>query len=352
MMGLATELAISLSGSISSRGQVEITRILKHPRKILCLPAQDDGEVLMALPAIRSLRRHYREALLCLFLSEEKRGLWHFDDEVDEVIEFRPDLMKGITSKEFRRIYYLLRQRHFDLILDLNYRPQTLWCYLLSSSRPQVFLGMQHPAVDKFRNLIVRDRSLPRDEVQRNLSLLRVLGIEYHSSAVIWPKLADSEGKREFREKLKNDGLRKHQTVLALDGGAWERRQIQDFLSSLDAKHKLVVLLIGGPPIGTDLGNVHFIHLESPAASEQAEAIACSHGFIGVKNDLFSMAYLLKVPSVIAVPDGSRGLPAEGPHFRIVPVRGRVTFPQPAAKLLLEELAQREKTERSVPRGE
>lgn len=352
-MGWASEIAISLSRSIWNRGQVEITRTLRHPRRILCLPAQGDGEVLMALPAIRSLRRHYRESLLTLFLSEEKRGLWHFDDEVDEVIEFRPDLMKGITSREFRRVAGLLRQKHFDLVLNLNYRPQPLWCYLLSRSRPQVFLGLQHPAVDKFHNLIIRDRSLPRDEVLRNLALLRVLGNEHHSQAVIWPKLADSEGKREFREKLKNDGLRKHQTVLALDGQAWEQRDLLDFLKSIDAKHRLVMLLIGGRPLNTDIGNVHLIYLESPAATEQAEALACSHGFIGIKNDLFSMAYLLKVPSVIAVPDGTRGLPAEGPHLKIVSVKGRMTFPKPAALMLLEDVAQREKTDRTAShRGE
>lgn len=338
-MGALTSLAMSLSRGAASRGPVDFTRTLRRPKKVLCLPAQEDGELLLALPAVRSLRRHYRDSLLALLVSDQRRGLWRFDDEVDEVIEFRPDLLRSVAGAEFKRLSGLLRSRNFDLAADLGYRPNPLWTYLVHRARPRVFFGVSSGAPDKYRNLVVRDVSLPVDEVQRNLALLRVLGISYEGHAAIWPRLADSDGKREFRERLRGDGLKKQQAVLAIDAGPWEPRQLADFLEAAGRNPSLALLLLGGTPPPKSETTV--MRLESPSPAETAEALACAHGFVGVKNDAFSMAYLLRVPSVIAVPDGTRGLPASGNLLRLVPQKGRPAFPKPDALKLAEEMTHR-----------
>ncbi|HBE73549.1 MAG TPA: hypothetical protein DDW31_05620 [candidate division Zixibacteria bacterium] len=340
-MGMLSSLAMSLSRGAAARGQVDFTRTIRRPKKVLCLPAQDDGELLLALPAIRSLRRHYRDSLLALLVSDRGRGLWRFDDEVDEVIEFRPELLKGVAGAEFKRLSRLLGSRHFDLAIDLGYRPRPLWSYLVHRSRPGVFLGVQSRESDKYRNLVVRDVSLPADEVQRNLALIRVLGISYEGHAAIWPRLADSDAKREFRERLKGDGLKKQQAILAVDAGPWDQRELSVFLDSLGRQHPLAVLLLGGeaPPAGQR--ELPVVRLESPSPAETAEALACAHGFVGIKNDVFSMAYLLRVPSVIAVPDGVRGIPSPGPILRLAPHKGRPAFPRPAVLKLIDEISHR-----------
>ncbi len=340
-MGVLTSMALAFSRGASARGTVEFTRILKRPKKVLCLPAQEDGELLLALPAIRSLRRHYRESLLALMVSEHKRGLWRLDDEVDEVIEFRPELLKGVSSSEFKRLSDFLSHRRFDLAIDLSYRPRPLWCYLVHHARPSVLAGIQSGLTDKYRNLVVRDASLPADEVQRNLAILRVLGISHEGHAAIWPRLADSESKREFRERLKADGLRRHQNILAVDAGAFEQRQLAEFLDTACQSQALAVILFDGTPLPEAKREGPVIRLESPSAAEAAEALACAQGFIGVKNDLFSMAYLLRVPSVIAVPDGALGLPAAGPLLSLVPNKGRLSFPRPASLKLIDDIAHR-----------
>jgi ADP-heptose:LPS heptosyltransferase len=338
-MGILTSLAMSLSKGASARGPVDFTKTVKKPKKVLCLPAQDDGELLLALPAIRSLRRHYRESLLALLVSEHKRGLWRLDDEVDEVIEFRPELLKGVSSTEFKRLSDVISHRHFDLVLDLGYRPQPLWSFLIHRSRPAVFCGVQSGEADKYRNLVVRNVSLPADEVQRNLALLRVLGIRYEGHAAIWPRLADSEGKREFRERLKGDGLRRHQVVMAVDAGSFDQRQLGVFLEAAGQNASSAVILFNGADLADPKVQMPVIRLDAPTAAETAEALACAQGFVGVKNDLFSMAYLLRVPSVISVRGGTRGLPAEGPLLRLVGHRGRPIFPSPEALKLLAEIS-------------
>lgn len=338
-MGMLTSLAMAFSRGASARGTVDFTRVLKHPKKVLCLPAQEDGELLLALPAIRSLRRHCREAMLALLVSEHKRGLWRLDDEVDEVIEFRPELIKGVSSSEFKRLSGILGHRHFDLAIDLSYRPRPLWSYLIHQARPAIFAGAQSGQTDKYRNLVVRNVSLPSDEVQRNLAVLRVLGISHEGHAVIWPRLADSEGKREFRERLKADGLRRHQNILAVDAGAFEPRQLTEFLETACQNQSLAVILFDGAPLPGATREGSVIRLESPSPAEAAEALACAQGFIGVKNDLFSMAYLLRVPSVIAVTDGTLGLPAAGPLLSLVANKGRPAFPRPASLKLIDDIS-------------
>lgn len=340
-MGMLTSLALAFTRGASARGTIDFTRVLKHPKKVLCLPAQEDGELLLVLPAIRSLRRHYREAILALLVSEHKRGLWHLDDEVDEVIEFRPELLKGVSSSEFKRLSGILGHRHFDLAIDLSYKPWPLWSYLIYRAHPAVFAGVQFAQTDKYRNLVVRNVNLPTDEVQRNLALLRVLGISHEGHAVIWPRLANSEGKREFRERLKADGLRRHQNILAVDAGPFEQRQLVEFLDAACQSQDLAVIIFDGVPIPEAKREGSVIRLESPSAAEAAEALACSQGFIGVKNDLFSMAYLLRVPSVIAVSDGTLGLPASGPLLSLVPHKGRPSFPRPASLKLIDEISHR-----------
>ncbi len=340
-MGVLTSLAMALSKGASARGPVDFTRVLRRPRKVLCLPAQGDGELLLALPAIRSLRRHYRDSLLTLMVSEERRGLWHLDDEVDEVVEFRPELLRSVSGPEFKRLSGVLGHRHFDLAIDLGYRPQPLWSYLVHRSKPTVFFGVQSRETDKYRNLVVRDISLPSDEVQRNLALLKVLGISYEGHAAIWPRLADTEGKREFRERLKGDGLRKQQVILAVDAGPWEQRQLDDFLDAAGQHPSLAILLLDGAPLPEAKREMPVIRLESPSPAESAEALACAHGFVGVKNDVFSMAYLQRVPSVVSVPDGARGLPSEGSLLKLVPHKGKPPFPRPAALRLVEEIIHR-----------
>jgi ADP-heptose:LPS heptosyltransferase len=340
-MGMLTSMVLAFSRGASARGTVDFTRVLKHPKKVLCLPAQEDGELLLALPAIRSLRRHCREAMLALLVSEHKRGLWRLDDEVDEVIEFRPELLKGVSSSEFKRLSGILGHRHFDLAIDLSYRPRALWSYLIHQARPAVFAGAQSVQTDKYRNLVVRNVSLPADEVQRNLAMLRVLGISYEGHAAIWPRLADSEGKREFRERLRADGLRRHQNILAVDAAPFDQRQLAEFLDTACQNQAMSVMLFDGTPLPETKREGSVIRLESPSAAEAAEALACAHGFIGVKNDLFSMAYLLRVPSVITVPDGTQGLPAAGPLLALVPHKGRPSFPRPASLKLMDDISHR-----------
>jgi len=338
---LLSRLALNASRGLRTPGPVPFTQIVRKPKKVLCLPAQQDGELLLALPAIRSLRRHYRESLLSLLLDDARRHLWRFDDEVDEVIEYRPDLVRGVASPEFKRVREVLRARRFDLVIDLGYQPHRLMAFLLSQGQPKVSAGMEHRETDKFRNLVIRDRSLPSDEVHRNLGILKVLGIDLEGHAMIWPKLADSEGRREFRERLRDEGLKRNQAILAIDAKPWERRDLDEFIGLMAAEPSIKLMLLN-VDAGAGLSvPAQSLVMESPSMTELAEALSCVQGFVGAKNDTFSVANLLRVPSVIAVREGTRGLPAASGALAIVAQKGAVRFPRQQAQQLAADMVQK-----------
>ncbi len=323
-MSLFNSLAISLSRRLGVQKPVDFTRILKKPGRILCFPAQDDGELLCAVPAIRALRKHYRDSLIALLIDEDKRGLWHFDNEVDEVIDFRPRLVKGPASGESRRLKKIFRQRRFELLLDLNYRPLENLSHLFFRSDIEVRYGQETGRDYPFKNFLIKAEKLSADEVIRNLDIIKPLGAQVAGHHPAWPKLVGLEGKREFRERLKEEGLKKGQSVLALDGSHWKKRNFEKILQALALDQRLKLIVINpDEKMSQQMLNGQTV-LNSPSAAEAAEALSQARGFIGSKNDIFSIAYMLKVPSLITAGSQSLGLPLQGDLLQIR--RGKMPF--------------------------
>lgn len=316
-MSLFNALAIRLSRRYGSQKPVDFTGVLKKPGKILCFPAQDDGELLCAIPAIRALRKHYRDSLLTLLIDEDKRGLWHFDNEVDEVIDFRPRLVNGLASKESRRLKNIFRQRRFDLLLDLNYRSMENLSHLFFRSGIAVRYGQETGRDYPFKNFIIKADKLSADEITRSLDIIKPLGAQVSGHHPAWPKLVGLEGKREFRERLKEEGLKKGQSVLALDGSHWKKNNFEKTLKALVKNPHLKLIVINpDEKMPVELLNGQTV-MNSPSSAETAEALSQARGFIGSKNDVFSIAYMLNVPSLITAVPQSRGLPLPGEHLHI-----------------------------------
>jgi len=337
-VGLYTDLSIDLSRRFGKPPQLPVASLIGRPKRVLIFPAQGPGEVLWSLPAIRALRKHYADSLLSLMLDEGRRSLWHFDDEVDEIIDHRPQLLKGRGSPEFKRLKGLIKSRRFDLLLNLNYRDCPLTDYLFYQTVPGLRCGAFSKDGYPFKNLMIRQDNLPGDEARRNLAMLGFLGLEAAGHPIVWPKLADAEGRREFKERLRVEGLQKGQQLIAVDAAAFKRHSLEDFLLRAQKHSSLKLMLINpGPelpasnPSGTLL-------LNSLATVELADALSFAKAFIGVKNDLFSLAYLSKVPCLIAARQDERGMPEPGESLQIVPFKHKIEFPRSHALKMLEAL--------------
>jgi ADP-heptose:LPS heptosyltransferase len=338
-VGLFTDLSMDFSRRFGRPPQLAVSGHISRPKRVLVFPAQGDGEVLWALPALRALKKHFPDSLLSLMLDENRRSLWHFDGEVDEIIDYRPQLLKGRGSAEFKKLLSLIRSRRFDLLLNLNYLDSPLTDYLFYRSISGLKCGAFSKDGYPFKNVMIRQDNLPRDEARRNLAMLGFLGLEAAGHPIVWPRLVDAEGRREFKERLRVEGLQKGQQLIALDAAAFKRQSLEGFLHQAQKHASLKLMLINSGPELQAACPAGAVLLNSLATVELADALSFAKAFIGVKNDLFSLAYLLKVPCLISARQGERGMPEEGESLQIVSFKHKPEFPQSHALKMLEALA-------------
>lgn len=334
-MDLLTELAVSWDRRFRRRPLVAFSQVVRRPHKVLAVPAQGPGELLLALPAIRLLRRHYADSLLGLLIGDQKRGLWRFDDEADEVIDFRPDLLSGPGSAEFRRLRRILRAGQYDIIIDLNHRPDRLLSYLLHRAQPQVHCGLSSPAADQMRNLVIRQHGLPGDEIQRNIQMLRVLGADTAWRPEYWPLMEELEGKKDFRKRLKGPGP--GQAVLVLDGWKSSSKNLGQFLAWADSKPELRVQLFNMDQTAWRAPSDRIGFFNTPSEIELAEILYQSSCYIGTKSDIFSLAYLLRLPCLVVAGQQERGLPEPGLQLTIMRSKKPGEFPLESATRMAAE---------------
>lgn len=337
-MGLLTDLSIDISRRFGRPPQLPLARHIGRPKRVLIFPAQAEGEVLWSLPVIRALRKHYHDSLLSLMLDESRRSLWHFDDEVDEIIDYRPQLLKGRGGAEFKRLKGMIKSRRFDLLLNLNYREDQLTDYLFYRSVPGLRCGAFSRGGYPFKNVMIRQDNLPADEARRNFAMLGFLGLEAAGHPITWPRLVDAEGRREFKERLRVEGLQKGQQLIALDAAAFKRQSLEIFLRQAQ-KHSGLKLMLVNPGHELQAANPSgVLLLNSLATVELADALSFAKAFIGIKNDLFSLAYLLKVPCLISARQGEQGMPEPGESLQIVHFKHKPEFPLEHALKMLEAL--------------
>jgi ADP-heptose:LPS heptosyltransferase len=338
-VGLRTDLAIDWSRRFGRRDQQPFTQVIGRPQRVLCFPAQADGELLMALPAIKALRRHYDDSLLVLLVDDRKRNLWWFDDEVDEIIDFRPDQLRGSGSREFKRLRSIIRQKEFDLLVDLDHRRHDLLSYLFYRSRIKVRFGAQFDGDFPFKNFAVRAAGLPDDEIERNNAMISQLGARRYEHFIHWPRPMINEGKREFKERFQHDiGGRQ---AVAVEAGVWKSRELLEFLRAADALPGIQLILLNlSEPLPAQQRNAPLVY-NSLSTVELAEILRHCQAFIGTKNDDFSIAYFLKVPSLIAVTQDASGLPAADENVIISTCKRRLVFPLQQAMALLSDTISR-----------
>jgi hypothetical protein len=186
--------------------------------------------------------------------------------------------------------------------------------------------------------MMIRQEKLPRDEARRNLAMLGFLGMETACHPIVWPRVVDAEGRREFKERLRVEGLQKGQQLIALDASAFKRQSLEGFWRQAQKHSSIKLMLVNSGPELQAACPAGTVLLNSLATVELADALSFAKAFIGIKNDLFSLAYLLKVPCLISARQGERGMPEEGESMQIISFKHKPEFPQSHALKMLEAL--------------
>ncbi len=300
---LLTRIYLNLARFLSRGSPVTFTEILKAPKQILLHLPPGAGEPWFALSAIDSIRHHYRGTGLSILVPAKRETL--FEESLEHLI-----LYGKLTplSRSFLDIKRNLRGRDFDIFIDLNLRADlnSLVLSLLSRARVRVgyrgrngfpFFNCQVPAGDG-------------DEVGRNLSLLRRIGMETREREL--HIRVSRENKKGAGTYLRSHGLRGRETLfgLTLDPGDgrrnWSPAQLSTMLKRIERLFH-PRFLVFHPPIGKRFDEVWRPLRKEPifpgglSLSKSAGVLSYCRAFITGKTDLFPIAYGLGVPTILVL---------------------------------------------------
>jgi lipopolysaccharide heptosyltransferase I len=172
------------------------------PLKILILKPSSLGDVIQALPVLRLLKLHFREAEIYWWIDASLAPLIEGDPDLAGIVRFeRRRWASPLNWPEMFRSVRWMRKQHFDLVIDLQGLLRSAAFAWLA--RGKFLAGLDNPheggreGASSFYDLAVRDST--GHAVERCLSILPALGVPVHKNFQ-WlperPKIADEIKKK------------------------------------------------------------------------------------------------------------------------------------------------------------
>jgi len=239
---------------------------LKSVRAILVVRLDEIGDVVLATPFLRELRRYAPAAWITLVVRPQVLNLVELCPYVTEVCTFdwrTTGRAQGL--KLLARILYVpaarLWKRRFDLALlprwDVDCFFSTYLTYFSGASRRVGYSEhvcqrkhQQNAGLDRLLTDVIDNRDA-KHEVARNLDVLRFLGANARDDRLeIW---LDEEDRSFARKVCAGEGIGPHDLVIALAPGAGARKRrwpIERFVElgrALVREYDARLAVVGGP---------------------------------------------------------------------------------------------------------
>ncbi|MER3524186.1 MAG: hypothetical protein C4326_09000 [Ignavibacteria bacterium] len=131
------------------------------------------GDVVLTTPIIRSVRNAFPSAYIAYLGEKNAVSLLEHHPCLDEIIPFD---MSRPTFLEQPRVLWQLRQRRFDLAIDLFNNPRS--ALLVWASGASVRVGIARPGRGKLYTVQVHDDGKPKTAIAFHNQFLRAVGIE------------------------------------------------------------------------------------------------------------------------------------------------------------------------------
>jgi heptosyltransferase-3 len=217
-------------------------------KRILVIKLKQPGDVLVSTPVIRALKEAWPQSRLTYLVPRGTEEMVAGHPALDEVLVVD---RRGQTWGQALGFALKLRQRRFDLVLELSGGDRGAIYTLLSGARER--LGFERPGMPFWQRRGVFTRLLPRPPVrthlvEQNLAALGALGIE-----PLEPRLEffwDRAVADRIRELLERLGLAPRGFVVMHPGAGWRfkcwtPRGYARILEALQDRWDLPVVLTG-----------------------------------------------------------------------------------------------------------
>jgi len=199
--------------------------------KILILKPSSLGDVIQALPVLRLLKLHFRDAEI----------FWWIDSALAPLIEGDPDLAGIVRFErkrwgrprhwpEMLRSIRWLREQHFDLVIDLQCLARSGAFAWLASGKFLIGLDEIREGARGFYDIAVRRASFHTHAADWYLAVLPQLGVPVHKNFVWLPERPQiaAEVKRKWPAALgfnPQSAIRNPQLIALQPGARWPNKR-------------------------------------------------------------------------------------------------------------------------------
>ena len=211
-------------------------------RSILVIKPRAAGDVVLATPALRNLRRAYPSAVIDFLTESPFADLVRGNPDVTHVVVHDRARMSGLD------LIRSVRRRRYEMVIDLFGNPRTALVTFLSGARVRVgyrFRGRQYAYT-----MLVEPRGASVHNVQFNLDAIEALGVPVADRSPVVPFSANDE---EYIDGfLASIGGPGGPLVGVNSAGGWYTkrwgvRRFAQLCDRLVADHGCSVLLTWGP---------------------------------------------------------------------------------------------------------
>lgn len=305
-------------------GPLDIFRELENAARILIVPNDRVGGLVLGAPVCKAIRDRYPKARIALLVDEQKGPIARQLPFADEVVTGA--LGRPIWSGALRAVRERLRQGAFDLSICLGADCSFRLAWLCSSCGARLRLGFSRIGLKPF-NVEIVPGTAEVFEGARYLALVRLLGLEAVGQ-VRWA--VEPERAAQIRARYLDEENTRNAIAVDLSGGEGKglgRRQLEDLVGRIIERGARAVLFFS-PAERRQLSYLqknYGTRVLPFAQGDLAGAVALLAGcraLVACNTDLLHLARALQVPAVgIFAEDPRRWLPADSSGIALIQTR-------------------------------
>ena len=295
--------------------------MIRKPEKILIVRLSAIGDVVHALPALKSLRANFPDSEISWLVEDKASGVLSGHPDIDEVIVFpRRRWQRNIlkikesinTLLEIFLFYKKLRNGRYDLVIDFQGNLKSGIMTLMTKSENRIGFGKGH--CKEFNYLFTAYRICPPGKrmhrIDKYLSLLSGLGIKANYQR---PELPESEKEKDYVNEFIRANIDKHKPVIIIHPGtskfgSYKRWPVMNYTRLADMileSHDVNVIFTWGPDeldvvneIVSNMKHKAYVACETESIRQLIELMRYADLFISGDTGPLHIASVLGIPIV------------------------------------------------------
>ena len=289
---------------------VSVGSVLREAKRILIVPNQRPGGLLIGVIGCRAIRAHYPDTELTIVCDADRAYIAEAIPFIDKILFW--DTSASVLGGEFRGLSEHLGERPFDIALCLSPTPSFRTVYLCYMSGAKLRVGFRMEGWSPFNLEIIPSPGV-QHQSEYGLSMLRTLGIQ-GGGDLSWT-VSKEIGERIQVRYLGRDPEARFVGFDISEGGtkALSTKQIQAIVEGARLERYTRVLLFFTFSARKEANRVKEIYgskillFEIEELSKIVALMEACEVFISGDTDLFHLATMMAIPKIVALsPEGDR----------------------------------------------